>query len=352
MKKNYKLIYIISLSFLIMIIGNCKKDDVTQPCADPYCGCPGLTGEVKELSKYFYNPKVSSFQNKVAFLTHGGPKPPLNIWDKRTNQIQMIEISNKFQDSIQYGGINDYSWCPYDESKLMLNITTYTDTVGDKKKYWFGTNLYILNLKNLELEKVSPSVFGRVGHSSTVIWLNGSTLNNDSIQLINLGLYLLQKDMFIFDDIKYNYEIQSNNEKYFLGKAYNQQTSMWGINLNGKNIMFPDSIVEIFYISISPNSENIALSVLPRDTTNNPKYHRYFEIWIVKISDIIDKTTITNKKIINLRKEFCRFANQFLNAGYSSNNSLVLSMYKEADDIAPLFEISLNGKIIRQITDK
>jgi len=186
-----------------MIIGNCKKDDVAQPCADPYCGCPGLTGEVKELSKYYYNPKVSKSQNKVAFLTHGGPKPPLNIWDKRTNQIQMIEISNKFQDSIQYGGIFDYSWCPYDESKLMLIIGTFTDTVGDKKKFCPGSNIYIFNLNDLELKKVTPIIFGEAGPEgiSSIIWLNGSTQNNDSIILGYLGLYILQKQEFIYNNI-------------------------------------------------------------------------------------------------------------------------------------------------------
>ena len=67
---------------------------------------------------------------------------------------------------------------------------------------------------------------------------------------------------------------------------------------------------------------------------------------------MLNYNIVKNKKIINLRKEFCKYANAGLFAEFVTNNSLVLSFHNDGDNIAPLYEISLDGKIIRQITDK
>jgi len=68
--------------------------------------------------------------------------------------------------------------------------------------------------------------------------------------------------------------------------------------------------------------------------------------------DLLSNSEIKYKKIINLRKLFCKYTYLGLYAEFLSNSSLILSMHNDGDAIAPLYEISLDGKIIRQITDK
>ena len=67
-KTIIKLLIIISV---IIFFVKCLKINTTQPCSDPFCGCPppvhGIDG-YQSPSLFYMNPRVSCNLNKVAWI--------------------------------------------------------------------------------------------------------------------------------------------------------------------------------------------------------------------------------------------------------------------------------------------
>ena len=54
-------------------------------------------------------------------------------------------------------------------------------------------------------------------------------------------------------------------------------------------------------------------------------------------------------KIINIKEKFCMFSYGLYHV-FTSNNTLAVSMFKDGDTFSYLYEIDLEGNLIRQLT--
>jgi len=345
------------LLFLVLYIVSCEKDNpIKTDNHKNLTDCPPPVDHgygPKEPSYYENRQRISPKLDKLAFVLG---ESNLEILDLIKGTTQVIDIQSKLPSNVKFIAVYDPIWCPYDNNKLLVTCVTSTDTVGNGKNFIWGVNVYAFSLDGNEFANFTPKIFGKAGAINGINvlnWLHGSSPSNDTIHLSPGNLYIPQLDLLIKNAIKRNYISESPDGNYFFGHIFNPSNTYGEFTVNDFNFHFSDSISVLDHISWSPDSKKIAISVLPRDTTTNSMYMRNREIWIIDVEKLLmTKHAIALVKIINIRALFCKYAFSGLWAEYISNTSLAVTMHKDGDDFAPIWEITDDGKLVKQLTLK
>ena len=94
---------------------------------------------------------------------------------------------------------------------------------------------------------------------------------------------------------------------------------------------------DIEHASFSPDGKLVAVSGIINDTT----YDQVF---------IYDVGTHSLVKTINFQKSFCMYNLWGVYAEFITDSTLAVSMHKDSAESSPLWEITIDGRIVRQLT--
>jgi hypothetical protein len=264
-------------------------------------------------------------------------------------------------DNVILGSAYRFYWCPYDNNRVLIHAVTATDLPDDTiQRYYYGQNLYIVSIDGSKLERVTPSILGPVGAPANLYvytWLPESTKSRDVILLTcnNCGnsyatRYVVQEDkMLDVNESSYFKAISKDGKNIFsqIGRNADAKT-VWLIN--GNEFLFNEEM-GLDYSSFSPSGKYLALSVSPPSASWEER--RFNEIWIINVEKFLSEKpdTLVPDKIINLRHDFCMYAMTASPcAEFISETELAVAMYKDGDDVAYLWKVGIDGKLLGQLT--
>jgi len=308
----------------------------------------------------FQNQKISNdYKKLICDIGEGGGTELLDLTTMSLTDITSI-LSNAliatFGDSIHLVfNPGTPIFCPYNSNRALFYCCTETDTVGDRKKFVFGYNYYIISLDGKEVTRVTPPYFGKAGtvDGFTIYgWLIGSNQTIDSL-LLNDQIYIPQINKFISSNPNIWYISKTNN--YWYGEeSTNFPGQEKGIVINGKHFLLSETASEITYASFSQTNKYLALSILPIEQGKNDSNWRYNEVWIIDLQKTLSMglDTATIYKKINLRKNFCMYSDNGVQAEFMSDNTLAVGMHHDSAAVSNLWEIDIDGNLIKNLTNK
>ena len=347
-----KILYILFVIAFLYLIQSCSDNIEPNPVITD-CPLPDYYHDINLSTppEPHMEQSLSSNGDKLAFLLGFNPSI-LEILDLKTGLKYAVDIENRLPSNIKLLGIGKSIWCPYDNNRLLIHISTRTDTVGDGKKYVYGQNLYILSLDGSEFIRITPKKFGKAGSSSGFgigAWLIESSISEDYI-LID-SIFIPQKEIFLPNKSKWRFiSISKDNKNYltceWVGVVNGR--SVWRYRINDDILKFSEVPELINYVSWSPDSKKFALTITPGDSIINDS-SRFREIWFIDVEKFMnEKPDTVPVQIINIRKKFCMYGGIW--AEFLTNSTLAVSMCGPHDNFSYLWEITTDGKKVRQLT--
>jgi hypothetical protein len=352
-----KNIQILIIMVMIAMIG-CENATVPIKKKE-YCPPPVeiYPGEWKTPSPYHAYQKVSLNGENLVFRNQGNAY----ILNLKTKVIKFIDLQSKLPANVRLSSASLYFPCPYNSNRILIHAVTGTDLPDDSiKRYFYGQNLYIVSLDGSEFKRVTPSIFGQVGSPGNFrvdTWLPESTDGNDLILL-----------SYVYNGKGYygNYKPQTDEllETQYQGSSlmaiskggkfkFVRTTAGWLLySLNDIEFHFNEEFQSLDYCSFSPSGKYIALSVTLYPGQSEEE-RRYQEIWLINVEKFLKEKpdTLVPERIINLRNDFCMYAMMASPcAEFISENALAVAMYKDGDDRAYLWKVSIKGELLEQLT--
>lgn len=236
-------------------------------------------------------------------------------------------------------------WSPYSPNKLFFYGNGFYDTLNDGHIIT-RFNHYFYDLDSNKVFRITPSKFGRGSSSGFGIaaWLKGSTNECDSL-LGGVGtIYIPQKDTFIQSSIATDgYRSQSPvSSDEIQVRFYN--TYLVTLFLNGTTLLnFSSEIQDLYKISWSRDGKKIILSL--RWVNEQYAETLIFDLEKFRASNNQEASTT----IVDIPRKNCMYT-QGGYAEFITDSTIAISMYHFDDNFAPLWETTLDGKIIRQLT--
>ncbi|NOX66154.1 MAG: hypothetical protein GXO85_10265 [Chlorobi bacterium] len=356
-------ILIILYSILLISCEGIVNDGGTIPI-DP----PPTPGHIEQ--------KLSLLGDKIAFFSEYD-QGILKILNLKNGKIKNIIIQDKLPTNMYLLGIGTIFWSPYDNNKLLIYAATSTDTVGDGKRYHYGEHLFFLNLENSELQIITPKVLGSIGAAEMSVhsWLPESNKDMDFIQISfsksmyssskisGQFIYIPQKDSLMDYKVKDIYAFTRKETSFdpwmffsFSLDYRNNYERIYSIDqysLDYHSAYYPiqrykckfDRQHLLTKASWSPNGKYLALSV--RNIENGP----YYAIWLIDIEKFLNNIhyILHPKQItLNNNKSMRLFGDIW--AEFITDSTMAVTILKKDDDFAYLWEITIDGKIVRQLT--
>ncbi len=363
----------ISLLFTLLLLISCGTTP-TQPSIN--CNCPVPYGS----DQAGFGPKLPSYAHYSLKLSHDGKKLGFvsgntsKILDLESRKVTVVDIQNLLPESVKILSSRIEDWCPYDPDIVLLSCRTLTDTNGTSE-YISGVNLYTFSLVTQELVRVTPIQFDKAGSnlntSYPIQWLHStyfrdnniySTKGKDYFELFTPigGIYHVQSGTLSsnlrLDFVQYPSKPKDDN-RFSGNKPYFREI----INRTGYNQWFirdvplrnPGYLCK--HRSWSPSNQYLALALSSGGSIIDEQEGScgYQEIWIYDIKEPSNMGINYPKPMrkINLRKEFCMYSLlESCSAEFLTDSTLAVSMHKDGDDFAPIWEISIDGKLLRQLT--
>jgi hypothetical protein len=284
----------------------------------------------------------------------------------RTRLVGKGGFQNEFDDWWGY-----WTWCPYDSDLIAFDVEMSESDTADGVSSFFTGQIFKERISTGESQLITPQAGGplrgaSLAHSSYFgekqnwDWLPGSKPGMDSFVIkyyypgMTLdsgfyGIYVQQTQKLIQ---WYRPVDIGGNTVGILRYSHNKSDSIYqrgGYYLDTSliHVPFPLDTSEppIKCASFSPNDSLFALGVLPigaafifPDTANQPL------VLIYKASDP-SKPIYT----INFQKLFCKYGEgcpEFL-----TDSTFAVSMYTDGDNYDPLWELTIDGRVVRQLTD-
>lgn len=362
--KKLSLLIIITATAVFYITTGCKVTEPTVP-SDPYNGCSepydGPTGY--RTPENFQTDMRVSRDGRFLSYTSTTSSAPL-IFNLKSGEIQKLDLQASLPSNTRMLQSSIVDWCPYADSLVLVSALTETDT-NNSGKYVSGYNVYIASLNGKIINRATPLKYGERGseYGPYIRWLGMSRPEID---------YIYVESPWWGDPISYRYKVQGasttmmqfmdrysesiTGKNYFFETKGLQYIADWFIN--GSQIVNPS--FDAYYSSWSPNERRLALSGQKKkrtnDTTADEKSYRGKEILIYELPvNYIDGPIPYNLQpihVINLRRDFCKFSFIGTYATFITDSTLAVTMHNDGDSYAPLWEISLDGKIIRQLLQK
>ncbi len=306
---------------------------------------PGLGRRIPPYADLF--PEVSPDGKHLAIID--GEYDSAWVIDLTTLERKPIIIHTGLPQVIQ--GFIDLAWCPYDPDLLAVCVNLQ-DTFYSGRS-WDG-NIYTYRLSSGECHRITPEIFGSYGDSLGPLnfqsWRMGSSMSSDTFEITSAGIdddseeFYIPQTQKIFRTPWYGllqtYAESRSGKHYVLGN-YHWDTDYL---LDGDTLHLLDSIQRLDWASFSPNEKLLALSVSPNG--QGPPADTVFpQVWVLNL-DSLNAPPI----VINFQKSFCMYSFWGIDAEFTTDSTLAVSMHKDGDLSSPLWEITLDGRIKRQLT--
>lgn len=251
-----------------------------------------------------------------------------------------------------------FQFCPYNSDLICFRAACDIDTVGERKKFSTFYNLFSYNIKTKELKLITPSSFGKWGHSgngfTVPLWLTSSTEGNNKFLLgTNDGTYIYSQQEDKLEKIPLgNFTIISSDLSkrfYVYGNGYlpNQ------FYLNDKQVFLSDSmpIKTIQSGSFTHDNKLLALFVWANNgELDTALRFRNAEIWLIEVDKLIASTgEFTEIRKIKPLTPECQY---FADGGFfTPQNTLIVGMHPYNSPQGNVYEMDLKGNILRKITN-
>ncbi len=224
----------------------------------------------------------------------------------------------------------------------------------------YGQNLCILSRKTGKLEMVHLPNTSQSGPPYLQLfgWLKGSTPEADSLVLTYTsfrGIVVLPSKTLVpipaipsqgpvnLKQIRF-----SPDRRHYVtdGRLY-----PFNIFIDGVDLKFVDTVQGVFWFSWSPDSKKLAVTSL---NSGNKSYSFGGIIWIIDVEKWDkERPAIVPVEKIDIQKRFCMYAfGDALKAEFTSNTTLAVNMHHDGDMLQTLWEITTDGRLLRQLTKR
>ena len=356
--------------YIILHLGiiSCKDHTTTvsqpKPCPMPAQIVDGMNAD----PIWGHDPcKLSPDGTKLLIIVEGYI---LKVLDLKTLSLKAIDFQSKLPKNMKlFSTSANVVWCPYDNNRIIAQCGIEIDTIGDGKNYLYGQQLIETTIDGNELNIVTPKVLGPTGEPNVLgiyAWLPNSTSGDDKFLLTyspkqdgsSYHVYSPQKQTF--EPINFN----EPNGATFTDYTYDMKYTLWsgytqnyiGFNNNFYELTIKDSnIADAGFGTFNPSRKKFSFSVWVHNSSTKDSNNRGAEIWIIDFDKFLQNPTLPLQieKIINLKDRFCMF-NTHASATFISETTLAVNMYKggynKLDGFKYLYEIDINGNMIRQLT--
>ena len=345
--------------FLILFLYSCKDDIIIKP--NP-CDCLLPI----RLPDGYYIPKFNGWQE----LSPDGTRILYNsgynyILDLKSGSETTIDL-NDYLDGDREAIYQRVHWCPYDNNKVLFECGLLNDSSDG------GKTFYKVDLIKRTAEKLMPAAFDTIysqRYAEGIYfggWLYGSTNEYDSILarwtlwdglstnhivIDHDSIYMPQEKKFAKSNYRKLMRQSHDGRMYFSIDSWSGAHPREFI-LNREHILFDDVPVDMEYASWSPNNQLLALTVVPLKPNNEcDTTERFEEVWIIDVKAYYEERPyLMPVKIINFQKSFCTYNFVGVYAEFITDSTLAVSMHKDGDTVSNLWEITIDGKLVRQLT--
>ncbi|MBI3259282.1 MAG: PD40 domain-containing protein [Ignavibacteriae bacterium] len=301
--------------------------------------------------------------SKIVYIVN---EKRIKILDLKTGIVEMYDPSTMMPSNIGFFGCYDIRWCPYDDNKLCCMFVTGIDTTGNDKFGVYGQNLFILYRKESRLDRINLPYMPKVGPDGLFIfgWMNGSTVAADSLFLgyeskskLFTGIVVLPENKIVlipeFEKLRKDGSLSdflySPDRKHSAALINGLRVPDFGnvIFIDGTPLRFTDDTLSLLYkLSWSPDGKKLAATV---DIDN-----KYQQVWVLDVTKwLVDKPALASVEKIDFQKRFCMYnLSGFGNicAEFITNTTLAVSCHHDGDLLCPLWEITTDGRMLRQLT--
>jgi hypothetical protein len=352
------------LFFLFLSLGCDSIVDTDPPTSSCNCPCPSpVSGPFgpKIPSTAYQKQKLSVDGETLAYIVNDGSST-VSLLDVGSLNLTTIVLREVLPDTThwQVNVCTEVLWSPYDPNVIYLQCIGTFDTLGNGAIVSLK-NGYTYNIVTHTATRVTPSVYGSYGSEtglsefSVVDWLIGSQEGLDSL-LTSSGIYVPQEDKFYPIPEGYReFVSQSPLGDIFYRKQFIQPWSSWAYYLSGPSpqpgLLWESKFIQqLTNISWTPTASRFALSVdyemISNDTTRSNR-----EVWVFTTWDVLlGQGRPERFTRLNLRDLFCTYSSYGIDAEFITDTTLAVSMHKDGDDTSELWEISITGRKIRQLT--
>jgi len=346
---------------IIIAMGMASLLGLAIPCSAQFgsdsCGCAALVDDgngYRIPADYDMAQGISHDGKWLLFVTNEG--------DGGAYVLNLITLERK-QIIVSGGGLphnHDISWdnpiwCPYDSDLVALNVTT----LDPQNNGGSGEvqNIFTYRASTGESKLITPQIYDPISHGDRIIgsWLLGSKPGMDSIIVQyggGAGIYVPQTQALIYrgpfpglPGAMDTFAFSPNNLhslSFWRDSNISQTTLLYF--LDGKKLITPRA-VQTLSASFSPNSNLIALSVQPTGIPSDGS-EVYQQVWIFST----DSSSPSSVQIINFQCLFCTYNVLGAYAVFLTDSTLAVSMHKDGLDTSALYEITIDGRIVRKLT--
>lgn len=241
----------------------------------------------------------------------------------------------------------DISWqyltsCPYDPDLISLMVVSFVDSDSSGHASTYVQNLFTYRFSTGAFQLITPKILGPFGSGQIAGgWYSGSTPGNDTFTIGygstkgNFhGLYVPKTQSLIATPLVFSKTVLATSRDG-LHTIYQDSTIRYF--LDSSRIEFPFPIIGVNWASFSPNQKLIALGVQPTDGFEH-----------VCIYGFIDPTKPIDT--INFQDLYCTYSFKGIYPEFITDSTIAVSMHKDGDESSPLWEITIDGRIVRQLT--
>jgi hypothetical protein len=257
------------------------------------------------------------------------------------------------------GGIYALVWCPHDSDLVALSVSSYVDTSNNNTPVGVG-NIFTYRISTGESALISPGENYPYGSAEIHAWLPGSRQGMDSLLVSSqpfqgtkfYGIYVPQTQAMIpqLDPYLVSFPDSSSLSSRDGEHIFTRHTRIDSVahaeidsfDVDYSPISFPIPVNELNYASFSINDSLLALSLIPDGNPDSV----FDEVWIYAVYG----SRSSPFKVIDFQKNYCTYNFKGIWAEFLTDSTLAVSMHKDGDSASLLYEITIDGRIVRQLT--
>ncbi|MBS1536815.1 MAG: hypothetical protein JST20_03600 [Bacteroidetes bacterium] len=366
------LFLLILLCPVLLIIGSCgegiapigggvlpKIDTLDCPYPEYLLGGQGPKNRPTKSHKL---QRISTDGTKIAYTVN---ENIIKIITLKTGTVETYEPKKMMPPNVSFSGCFDLRWCPYDDNKLCFMFVTGIDTTSKGRIGVYGQNLFILHRKENIFEKIDLPYASQAGPKTLLLygWLKGSTPMADSLFLLYgsnswylSGIIIPQEKKIIsipeFDKLgSYGFlqdYLFSPNGQHSATIVQQMDVPPFGNNIfiDGIPLRIAEDTIDLLSrLSWSPDGKNLAVTLMAS--------RKWESVWVIDVDKWLrERPTFAPVEKIDFQKRFCmyNFGGGPIDAEFITNTTLAVSSHHDGDVLCPLWEITTDGRLLRQIT--
>jgi hypothetical protein len=368
--RNLKKVLSCSSLLLMLVIISMPAFEARAQFRSDGCGCPlpddssggerYIPGRGDNLQRLSGDGKYLAYRSASAGAAY--------VLDLATLKSTQIEISPRLAREYDFG-FGAPIWSPYDPDLLAFIMNCRVDTSLAGGHTFNVTNIYTYRVSTKECRRISPDTCGPVGPYGLAFidWFPSSSSIADSMFVAFpfpngehfTGVYCPQTQHFLPYPTYNNQPLEplvmarsrDGSHIVTLVNDLHSDTRKQTFFLDGSQISAPRNIDIMQHASFSPNSKLVALTVDPigtgpTDANGHFTDTVFTQVWIFSSDNPAPKEV----KVINFQCLFCKYNFLGADAEFLTDSTLAVGMHADLDNVSPLWEITIDGRVVRQLT--